>query len=72
MWVAIGMLGAQPHDLEQLVYPVPSLPRRADAVHDEGLRDDGLHPHARVQRGVGILEDDLHPPPQLPQLVAAG
>ena len=29
-------------------------------VDDDGLADDAPHGHARVQGGVGVLEDDLH------------
>ena len=27
---------------------------------NQGLRDDVFHGHARVERGIGVLEDDLH------------
>ena len=33
--------------------------RRADALDDERLPEDRADPHARVERGVGVLEHDL-------------
>src|SRR5690606_38498411 len=39
-----------------------------EAVDAHRLADDGAHGHARVQRAVGILEDDLHAPPERAQL----
>ena len=29
-------------------------------MDSQPLADDFAHPHARVERGVGVLEDDLH------------
>ena len=36
----------------------------ADAVDGEGGAEDAGHGHARVEAGIGILEDDLHAPPE--------
>ena len=36
----------------------------AEPVHDQRLADDVADLHPRVQRRVGILEDDLHVAPQ--------
>ena len=44
---------------------------RADAVHRERLGDDVADGHARVERRVRVLEDDLHLAPHLPHLLAA-
>src|SRR5690606_13967731 len=41
----------------------------ADVVDDQGLADDVEHGHARVQRAERILEDELHPPAELHQLL---
>jgi hypothetical protein len=41
------------------------------AVDGQALADDGAHRHARVQRGVRVLEDDLHVARQRTQLVLA-
>ena len=37
---------------------------RAESMNDERLLDDLARPHARVQRRVGILKDDLHVAPR--------
>ena len=44
---------------------------RADAVDDQPLLDELAHRHARVERGEGVLEDDLHPRAQVLHLLAA-
>ena len=41
----------------------------ADLVHAQRLGEDLADRHARIERGVGILEDDLHVPAQTAQLV---
>src|SRR6185437_8065876 len=38
------------------------------SVDDERLGDDVLHPHARVERGVGVLEDDQQSAAEVTQL----
>ncbi len=37
-------------------------------MNGEGLADDFPHPHPRIQRGIGILKDKLHPTSQRPKL----
>ena len=44
--------------------PAPAVHRGSRAVDDERLFDDGADPHARVERRVRILEDDLKMPPR--------
>ena len=44
--------GVQPHDTP---------------MHDQWLRHDVVHRHARVERGLRILENNLDPRAQLPQ-----
>ncbi len=39
-------------------------------MHDQRLADDVAHGHARVQGGIGVLEDHLHPAAHLPQRFA--
>src|SRR5450759_4409172 len=58
--VALGVLGAEPDGLEQLEDALLALGLGADVVDLERLADDVAHAHARVQRGVRVLEDDLH------------
>jgi hypothetical protein len=38
-------------------------------MNHQRLADDFAHRHARIQRTVGILKDNLHLPPQRPHLV---
>ena len=54
-------LGQHPGDALSLVAPA------ADAVDDEGLANDVADFEARVQAGIGVLEDHLHVPPERPQ-----
>src|SRR5262249_58407646 len=62
----------EPHDLGQFGdalargYDVP-----VEAVHADGFGDDLADRHARVERAVRILKDDLHPAPERPQLGGA-
>ncbi len=60
MGIAIDVLRGQPHILEQLddalAPPLPAL----ELMDGERLTDDVSHCYARVERAVGVLEDDLH------------
>ena len=40
-------------------------------MHPQRLGQDLAHGHARIERGVGILEDDLHVPAQPAQRILA-
>src|SRR5579885_774252 len=66
--VAIERLGPEPHHLEQL--DDPRLPGGAarELVDVDPLADDRPHAHPRIQRRVGILEDELHLAAQQAQL----
>ena len=37
-------------------------------MNAQRLGDDVAHPPARIERGIGVLEDHLHLAPQRPQL----
>ena len=41
---------------------------RVVVIDDQRLGDDVFNAHARIERGVRILENNLHAPPQLAQL----
>jgi hypothetical protein len=62
--IAPHVLGLQAHCLEKLRHPFPQGFPFGQAVHDQGLTDDVAHGHPGVQGGIGILENDLHFPPQ--------
>ena len=58
--VAADVLRAQADDLEQLLHAGPDLRAARDPVDPERVADDLLDGLPRVQRRVGVLEDDLH------------
>jgi hypothetical protein len=49
-------------------HAIAPLVGRADAVHDQRLGDDLADRHARIERGVGVLENELHVAAQLAHL----
>ena len=59
MRVAPGMFRRQAHRVQQLGHPL-GLPAKVQAVQAQRLAQDLAHRHARVERRIGILEDDLH------------
>ena len=63
--VTVDEVGVEADDFEQLLdRPAPS-PPVADLVDEEWLPDDVADRHPRIERGVRVLEDDLHLPPHL-------
>ena len=69
MRVAPGVLRMQANLLKQLGNPFrPSGSRQDIGVNDPGLRDDLGNRHLRIERGIGILEDNLNLPPELHQI----
>src|SRR5262249_20015521 len=67
---AVRMLRAEPDRPQQLVDAPASLLPPVLAVDAKWLRDDLAHGHARVQRRVRILEDDLELTSNLPHAPA--
>ena len=61
MRVARSKARVQAHRIEQLVDPLFDLVAFADIVNEQWLTDDLTDVHARVEAGIGILEDHLHP-----------
>ena len=69
MRVAVRVVRVQPDDPHQLLHPIVAvLARLRQPVDNQGLSDDAPDRHARIQRGVWVLEDHLHVPPHAPQL----
>ena len=62
--------GGHPHLLQEVGDATLAVARGADAVGHEGLGDRPAHAPTRVQAGEGVLEDRLHPAPELPALGA--
>lgn len=52
--------GVEAHALQEGGHALLALPAPRDFVDGERLAHGGPDGHARVQRGVGVLEDDLH------------
>jgi hypothetical protein len=68
--VAVQEVRVQADDVEQLGDPLAALGRRADLVDGQRLADDPAHGHPRIQAGIRVLEDHLHPPAGLAQRLA--
>ena len=58
--IAPRMLGQQADDGQKLAGALLALGLGVQAVHGHRLDQDLAHGHARIERGVGVLEDDLH------------
>src|SRR6266545_4102321 len=68
--VAVDEVGVEADDFEQPLRAPPPRAAVADAVDDERFADDVPDCHPRIQRGIGILEDDLRLPAHRPQLAS--
>jgi hypothetical protein len=68
--IAVHVFATEPDPLQQLL---DTLARLGGSIHDavdaQRFADDASHRHTRVQRRVGVLEDDLHLPAQLAQVL---
>src|SRR5229473_8261001 len=68
--IAIGKVRIEAADREQLAHPRRAARRIGlDGVHLHRLGDDVADLHARIERAVWILEDDLDAAPQRPELL---
>ena len=65
---AVVVLGGEADPLEQLLHFAAQLGAAGFALQPQRLADDLADPLARVERGVGVLEDHLHLAPQRPHL----
>ncbi len=65
--VALGVLGLQPDHVEQGAHARRATRARGEPVHADRLADDAPDRHARVQRRVRVLEDDLRLAPERQQ-----
>src|SRR5579859_6060016 len=61
---ALGLLGRQPDQRENLLHARETLIPILHLVDHQRLFHYRFDRHARIQRSVRILEDDLHTPPQ--------
>ena len=58
--IAQRHVGEEPDHLQQLGDAIGDLRLGQDAVHADRLGDDLADRHARIERGIGVLEDHLH------------
>ncbi len=68
MRIAIRVGRQQADDAHEIRDALALLPAGGEIVQPDGFADDVTYIHARVERGIRILEDDLQVPPQLAQL----
>ena len=68
--MAPGVVGLQPDHVHHLLDLIPALRVAAEAVDAQPLADAVADRGPRVQAGVRVLEDDLHPAPIGPELGA--
>ena len=68
--VASGVKRLHSHGLEQVCHPLIDFLALGDSMDEQRLADDLADRHARVERSVGVLEDDLHVPSQGSQRAA--
>ncbi len=71
MRVAVRVVGVQANLGQHLLDHDVALLAILDAVDQQALGDDVAHGHARVQRRIGVLEDDLHVAAQRLEFVGA-
>src|SRR5690554_575619 len=64
VWIPVDKVRIQTDHAQQLTHALVPLFDRANVVNIQGFADDLPHRHTRVQGGVGVLENDLHIPPQ--------
>src|SRR5580704_8533989 len=69
---ALRRLRRQADEIQELAYAPPRcLARLGDSVDAQRLGDDIGDPHARIEGGIGILEDHLEASPQRAQHAVA-
>jgi len=60
--ISAGVFWVEPHFAEECADPLRNLLPRGEPVNLDPFGDRGTDGHSRVQRAVGILKNDLHPP----------
>ena len=58
--IAVDVLGVQTDDVQQLTDTLNALLLGAHAMNSHGLGDDLADGHTRIERSIGVLEDELH------------
>src|SRR5256885_15743653 len=71
MRVPVGEIRVETDHAQKLLNSLGLLLASCEVMHLDWLADDVAHGHARIQRGVRILEDHLHAAAHLAHLLAA-
>ena len=58
--IAVDVLGVQADDVQQLADALNALLLGTHAMNGHGLGDDLAYGHTRIERSIGVLEDELH------------
>ena len=58
--IAVVCVRVHAHLVQELEYAVLFVLAFGQVVDAEGFADDAAHGHAGVERGIGVLENDLH------------
>ena len=66
--ITIVVLFPETDLIEQFHHPLSLLLPLGDVVDLQPLADDLAHPHARIERGIRVLKDDLHLPAHVAEL----
>ena len=66
----VDEIGIKPYNAQEFLHPLSFLIATGNPVHFQRFADDGPDRHARVQRGVGVLKDHLHPATHVAQVGA--
>ena len=68
MGITVVVIFSQTDLIEQFYDSIALGLAFGELMNLESFTHDVAHAHARVERGVGILKDDLHLPPRVAQL----
>ena len=71
MRVAVGMVGVETHLIQHLQHNLLAFTAVAQAVNFQAFGNRFAHGNARVERGIGVLKDDLHVAAQRLKIAAA-
>src|SRR5690348_826782 len=70
MRITVKRVGPDPDHIEQFDDPLLLLSAACETMDLDSFADNRPHPHARIQRCVGILEDELHLTAQMTKFAA--
>ena len=71
MGVSAGVIRPEAYDFQEFVHARPQVLSGRQFVNFEGFGEHPAHGHPGVEGAVGVLEDDLHLPPDGPEFPPA-